>query len=89
MFSIRVLTQFEVEVCRTDGARTMLGNVPSPARQGWGAVPDMSGQPTGLHLRLLPLENISRTSLQNCRSLGCARDDKGEGRCFHLDSLLG
>ena len=27
-------------------------------------------------------KNISRTSLQNCRSLGCARDDKGEGGAF-------
>ncbi len=34
---------------------------------------------TGLHAQTASSKNISRTSLQNCRSLGFARDDKGEG----------
>jgi hypothetical protein len=31
-------------------------------------------------LKLALSKNISRNSPRNCRSLGCARDDKAEGR---------
>jgi hypothetical protein len=33
--------------------------------------------PTGLKAQTASSKNISRMSLQNCRSLGFARDDKG------------
>ena len=43
-----------------------------------------------LHLNLhqYSVENISRTGLQNRRSLGCARDDKGEGGAYHQLLML-
>jgi hypothetical protein len=63
-------------VCRAYGARTMLGDqCPSPA--GLGS--RLAVGPTGLEAQIASLKNIPRTSLQNCRSLGFARDDKGEG----------
>ena len=67
----RLLMQVEVKVCCAYGARTMLGNQ-VPALPGWADV--LATDPTGLKPR-----NIPKTGLQNCRSLGFARDDKGEG----------
>ena len=72
----RVLIQVEVKVCRAYGARRMLGIDP-PALPGWADV--WAVGPTGLEAQAASSIGISRTSLQNCRSLGCARDDKGEG----------
>jgi hypothetical protein len=37
---------------------------------------------TGLEAQTASLKNIPRTGLQNCRSLGCARDDKGKDGAF-------
>ncbi len=54
----------------------MLGNPMSqPCRAGL----TFGGRPYGPQGPIAPSKNISRTSLQNCRSLGFARDDKGEG----------
>ena len=33
-------------------------------------------------------KNISRKGPRNCRSLGCARDDKGESDASHSERLL-
>ena len=76
MFFDRVRMQVEVKVCGAYGTRTMLGNrCLSPA--GLGGL--LAVGPTGLKAQTASSKNIARTGLQNCRSLGCARDDKGEG----------
>ncbi len=74
----RVLIQVEVKVCRAYGARRMLGI--APALPGWADF--WAVGPTGLEAQAASSIGISRTSLQNCRSLDCARDDKGEGDVF-------
>jgi hypothetical protein len=64
MFFDRVLMQVEVNVCRVSGVRTMLGNrCRSPARAGL----TFGRRPYGPRSPDRSLENISRTSLQNCR----------------------
>ena len=66
-------------MCRAYGARTMLGNrCPSSGRSGL----TFGGRPYGPQSPDRFLENIPRTGLQNCRSLGFARDDKGDGGAF-------
>jgi len=54
--------------CRTYGARDLIYRLPSPSGLGyvWQSA-------------LRALENIPKEGPLNCRSLGFARDDKGEG----------
>ena len=85
MFFDRVLMRVGVKVCRAYGARTMLGNrCPSPAGLAdvWRSALRASKR------RPLPRKNISRTSPQNCRSLGYAPSKniprKGPRNCRSL-----
>jgi hypothetical protein len=58
--------------------------MPQPFRAG---LTFLAVGPTGLEAQTASSKNISRTRLQNCRSLGFARDDKREGsasRCIRL-----
>jgi hypothetical protein len=40
------------------------------------------GESAGNRRSLHSVENISSNGPRNCRSLGCARDDKGDGGAF-------
>jgi hypothetical protein len=51
-----------------------------PVRPGGVNVADPRGMKRGFvaEIRVAPSKNISKKGPRNCRSLGCARDDKGE-----------